>query len=34
MPDYLAGAFPLAISYIGVVISKVELPNACELAFH
>lgn len=30
--DYLVGAFPLAISYIGVVISNVELLNACELA--
>jgi len=34
MPDYLAGASPLSISYIDVVTSKVEFPKGCELAFH
>ncbi len=34
MPDYLAGAFPLSISYIDVVTTGVELREACELAFH
>jgi len=34
MPDYLAGASRLSISYIDLVTSKVELSKACDLAFH